>query len=341
VKIGFRRVMLFSGLALFSAIATYSQQTSASAPEVISVRVNRVNVGVIVTGADGKFVEGLRREDFHLLDNGVEQPVSDFASVDEPADVLLLIEAGPAVYLLEGGHLHAAYALLAGLSAGDQVAVVKYAEGPEAICGFSADKQVAAGALDHLNFNLGFGALNLSESVATVLDWLDKTPGKKTIVLLSTGVDTSAPAASVELLQRLRVGDARVLAVSLAGEMRTPAASKKKSTPSKAALLTAQQFAEADEELRGLAVATGGRAYFPTNEKEFDAVYAEIAQIVRHEYSLGFSPAQLDGKVHGIEVRVAANAGDTRGVAAGSDTNGIGWRVDHRQGYLASQGQRP
>jgi Ca-activated chloride channel homolog len=318
------RGLFLVALTILVCPVAFSQENPESPAGAIRVRVNMVSVGVIVTDGEGKFVEGLRQEDFHVLDDGVEQPIRYFA-LDQPSHVLLLIEAGPAVYLLEGGHVHAANALLAGLSAGDQVAVVKYAESPEAICDFNVDKRVATRALEHLNFNLGFGALNLSESLARVLDWVDKTPGKKTVVLLSSGVDTSAPAATAGLLQRLRVGDVRVLAVSLAGEMRAPpVASKKKQTPSAAAILSAEQFAPADEELRGLAAATGGRVYFPVNAKEFDAAYAEIAQIVRHEYSLGFAPAALDGKVHRVEVRVTVD-----------EARGRGLRVDHRQGYVA------
>jgi Ca-activated chloride channel family protein len=315
-----------AALLILTCPLACSQENPESAG-AIRVRVNMVSVGVIVTDGEGRFIEDLQREDFHVLDNGVEQPIRYF-SLDQPSHVLLLIEPGPAVFLLEGGHLRAAYSLLAGLSAGDQVAVVKYAEGPQAICDFSADKQVAAAALEHLNFNLGFGALNLSESMARVLDWLDKTPGKKTVVLLSTGVDTSAPVSTAGLLQRLRVEDVRVLSVSSAGEMRTPATSKKKQVSSPAAILSAEQFAAADEELRQLTDATGGRAYFPVDAKGFAAAYAEIAQIVRHEYSLGFSPSVLDGKEHRIEVRVTMDEARERTL-----------RVDHRQAYLAKPGQ--
>lgn len=333
------------GLLLLTCCAAYSQENPKTQESgTIRVRVSMVDVGAIVTNADGKFVEGLGREDFHVLDDGVEQPIVYF-SLDQPTHVVLLIEAGPAAYLVEGGHLRAAFALLAGLSAGDQVAVVKYAERPEVISNFSADKQVAGAALEHLNFNLGFGALNLSDSIAGVVDWLDKTPGKKTIVVLSSGVDTSAPDAAASLLQRLQVGDVRVLAVSLAGELR-PAAPSKKKALSSAAILSAQQFAAADEVLRQLAAATGGRAYFPTDTKGFVAAYAEIAQIVRHEYSLGFMPKQLDGKVHRLEVRVTtervqADSIQPRAPATDKGHSGNGLRVDHRQGYVARSSEAP
>ncbi len=150
----FPRALLFPAL-LCVIPAARAQETPATQNQGIHFSVDRVNVGVIVTDSRGNFVEGLRREDFHLFDNAVEQPISDFAAIEEPAQVLLLIEAGPAVYLLEGGHLQAAHSLLNGLSSGDRVAVVKYAESPTALLDFTADKQSSFAALEQLRFNLG------------------------------------------------------------------------------------------------------------------------------------------------------------------------------------------
>lgn len=295
----------------------------------IRVSVDRVNVGVIVTDPKGRFLEGLHREDFVVLDNDAPQPLTDFAAVEEPAQVLLLIEAGPAVYLLEGGHLQAAYSLLNGLSAGDRVAVVKYAETPAAIADFTPDKSAAAQALDGLSFNLGFGSLNLSTSVLTVLDWLRSVKGKKTIVLLSTGVDTSPPNEWGALLQQLKTGDVRILAVSLMGELKNPQPNRKKKIPARNSAPASLQFDEADQLLKGIAEATGGRVYFPNNAKEFSAVYAEIAQLVRHEYSVAFAPALRDGKIHSIEVHISP--------AVAANASASNYRVDHRQAYLAPE----
>src|SRR5713101_4075120 len=193
----------------------------------IRIAVDRVNVGVIVTDGRGKFVEGLSREDFHIFDNGIEQPLTNFAAVDEPSQVFLLVEAGPAVYLLESGHLAAASALINGLSPGDRIAVARYADAPETVLNFTTDRGAAFAALDHLRFNLGFGALNLASSLAQTLDWLSPLQGKKTIVLLSTGLDSSPPDRWEQFEEKLKTADVRVLAVSLAGELRGTAAKGK------------------------------------------------------------------------------------------------------------------
>jgi VWFA-related protein len=297
----------------------------------ISTIVDMVGVGVTVTDSNGKFVTHLRNSDFKVSDNGAEQQISYFEA-DRPTDVLVLIEAGPAVFLIEGGHLRAASALIQGLSERDRVAVVRYAEKPEGVSDFSTNKVLAFQAFDHLNFNLGFGALNLSDSLSTLLDWLEKTPSRQTIVLLSSGVDTSSSEAHTKLMQRLRVSGPRILAVSLLGELRTPNKPGKKQTLSQAAVLTAPQFDTADQTLRELAALTGGRAYFPVDSKGFAAAYQEIAEIVGHQYVLGFPPPVHDEKVHALGVQIAVDPADP---PDGIKSYVMPLRVDHRQAYLA------
>lgn len=321
-------VVLFSAMQYVCPLSEAQENSPESNPP-IRVSVDRVNVGAIVTDSRGRFVDGLRREEFHVYDNGIEQPLAGFAAIEEPAQVLLLIEAGPGVYLLENGHVWAANALLDGLSPDDRVAVVKYAEAPEALLDFTADKKAAAAALGELRFNLGFGTLNLSSSISKVLEWLKNVRGKKTIVLLATGLDTSAPKEMAAALQQLKTGDVLLLAVSLSGGLENPQARNKKKTPKKNYTEVAQEFEQAEQLLRQLAESTGGRAYFPRNRDEFNAGYAEIAQLVRHEYSLSFAPPALDGSVHAIEVRVSnPQASGPNGVVAT-------YRVDHRQAYEA------
>jgi Ca-activated chloride channel family protein len=326
-------ILVFASLLLSQRVLSQVLPTSPAPVEVqqsepIRVSVDRVNVGVLVTDPSGKFAEGLQRENFHIFDNGVEQPITDFLNVEEPAQALVLIEAGPAVYLLEGSHLRAAQQFLSGLSPDDRVAVVKYADAPQGLVDFTTNKQSVAAAFDDLGFNLGFGSLNLSASLSKVLDWLTSVRGKKTIVLLSTGVDTSSTRQIQVLLNRLQTSDVRILAVSLTGDLRNPppAATKKKSPSSKAAF-TSQQFAEADMLLRQIAQTTGGQAYFPANSNELPTVFAHIAQIVRHEFSLAFIPPTHDAAIHSLEVRVTIDSGESAGAPA--------YRVDCRRAYLA------
>jgi VWFA-related protein len=120
--------------------------------------------------------------------------------------------------------------------------------------------------------------------------------------------------------QKLEASDVRVLAVSLSGDFHKPPKHRKLSPRERSdRAFVKRGFAAADQSLHQLSEATGGRVYVPKNQKEFDRAYAEIAQLVRHEYSLAFTPPSHDGQLHSITVKV----------------KGFGRHVDHRQAYLA------
>ena len=315
--------MLFAVILMMLDASGDAQETPLKADQAIRVNVARVNVGVVVTDEKGKFVEGLLRESFHVFDNGAEQRITEFAPIEEPGQVLLLVEAGPAAYFLQSANLFAADAMLKGLSEADRVAVARYTDAPLGIQGFTTDKMAAQAALSSIQFNLGFADLNLSNSLGSVLDWLERVPGKKTIVLISTGVDTSPSSASAALQTRLRVGDVRILCVSTSGPLRNG----KQGGKAKVQQMQ-DEFAGADRRLQAIAELTGGRAYFPMNGKAFQETYKQVAEIVRHEYSLAFALPAADGAVHSIDVKV-----DRSGLAGKSAA--VGYRVDHRKGYQA------
>jgi len=331
-----RRSLSIPFTLLFGGWALLAQSPPAPQTPSIRVSVERVNVGVTVTDSRGQFLAGLQRADFLLFDNGAEQPLTDFLSIDEPAQVLLLVEAGPAVYLLQEGHLQAVKVLLDGLAPADRVAIARYDQNAEPILNFIPDKQVAAGALDQLRFNIGFGQLNLATSLSTTLDWLAGVPGKKSVVLLSTGVDTSPPGKLTSLLERLKTTDVHVLPVSLSGNLsdlaNSPARNSRKVSPvDPKRQAAAEGIARASDELNTIAAANGSRAYFPQTTKEFAEVFSQISQFIRHEYSLGFSPPAHDGKVHSIQVRLASAQAQT----SLSPSTAQELRVDHRKAYLA------
>jgi VWFA-related protein len=311
----------FLTVLLFLLFIETLAQAQSQQPPPIRVNVNRVNVGVTVTNPAGHFVEGLHREDFQIFDNDVEQPITDFLSIEEPAQVLLLIESGPAVLLLNKNHLLAADALLTTLAPNDRVAIATYSKSPQLLLDFTSNKVEARAALDNINFSNDFADLNLSSSLDTVIDSLAPMTGKKTIVLLSTGFDSSPPEDPQAIQRKLLTSDIRILAISLTGDLRNPAKKQKKLSPqerSKRAVVQ-EGFAEAEQSLRDLSALTGGRVYFPANADEFRRAYAEIAQLVRHEYSIAFAPPTTDAELHQLKVKVKNSS----------------YQVSHRQAYVA------
>jgi Ca-activated chloride channel homolog len=336
----------------FANPADAAQHPDSAPPAPLQIATQLVKLDTSVIDKRGDFVGGLGRDNFRVFDDGVASPILFFAPVEAPAQVLVMIETSPAVYLIHNEHLAAAYALLGGLAADDQVALVTYDQSPRAVLGFTADKSALLGALGGLQYTIGMGDLDFFDSLSDVIDWMRPVPGKRAVVIITTGIDSSPPARWDALAAKLRGEDVVVYCVSLAGALRgepgkkskakkpsaaDPRADRKPDEDSLESLPPAQidaTFARADRALRLLATMTGGRAYFPSSDKDFVGIYHEIASALRHQYVLGIAPAH-DGQFHSITVGVAPGAKETASGPAEVPAAGSDYRIYTRAGYLA------
>jgi len=308
--------------------AVAQQQPASNVQQPLQVTTEMVQIGVSVLGAGGDFVSGLQRKNFRVLDAGNEQPLVFFAPTDAPAQILVMVETSPAVYLIQNQHIAAAYALLDGLAPDDQVGLVTYDQAPRAVLAFTPDKNALQAALGQIQFSVGMGELNFYDSVSTVLDWIAPVSGKKALVLLTTGLDSSSQARWDALEQKLRARDVVIFPVALGGWLRRPPDKKKKATaPPKD---DSQIFANADQALKSLATITGGRAFFPESEKDFAPMYQQIAAALRHQYLLGITP-EHDGQFHPLKVQVLDGNGQPLATGGKKATH----RIFSREGYLA------
>jgi VWFA-related protein len=328
-------------IPLLSPTQCFAQDSIPQAQQPIQAKTELVKIDITILDKNGNFVGGLEQRNFHILDAGIEQPILFFAPVEAPAQVLVMVETSPAVYLIENEHLFAAYALLNGLAPDDQVALVTYDQGPHAILAFTPDKSALAVALGHIQYILGMAQLNFFDSISTVLDWLQPVQGKKALVLLSTGLDSSPPARWDALVEKLRTEDAVIFPVALGGSLRNTHAKKKKppknspkpDSQSSASPLDPENplsFAKADEALLALASKTGGHAYFPESAKDFVPAYREIASALRHQYLLGIAP-EHDGRFHALTIQIIGATGQPASVEVKKEE----YRILTREGYLA------
>jgi VWFA-related protein len=304
------------------------QETQPGAP--LTVATQLVNIVTSVVDGQGNFVGGLTRHNFRILDNGAPQPMVFFTGVDVPARVMVMMETSPAVYLIQNQHLVAAYALLDGLAADDQVALVTYDQSPREILQFTADKSALLSALNGVQYTIGMGDLNFYDSISSALDWLGPPQERRALVILATGLDSSPAPHWDDLVNKLRREDVVIFSVALGGALRpgeSPKKSKKNAPPESAA---DQSFAKADEALRSLATVTGGRTYFPRSETDFVPIYHEIASALRHQYVIGIVPAH-DGQFHTLTVEPL----DGKGQPMNAPQKKPVVRVFAREGYLA------
>jgi len=324
--------------ALCTRSSNAQDQTVPVTPAIRST-AELVKLDVSVLDKHGDYIAGLTAKDFHILDNNSDRVIEYFAPVDAPARVLVIVETSPAVYLIQDQHLAAAYSLLQGLGADDEVALISYDSAPHPLLSFTSQKSELVKALGNLQYMLGSGHLNLFDSISTAIDWLAPVIGKKEIVLLTTGLDSSPPARWDALVAKLRAHDVVIYSVALGGPLRHAPAKKSKQAKKSKSLATDSDsansdsspaenpvsFQKADAALESLASITGGQVYFPSSPADFTRIYREIASALRHQYVLGVAPAH-DGQFHTLTVQASDPSAQ---------------RIFVRQGYLAPPASAP
>jgi len=209
---------------------------------------------------------------------------------------------------------------------------------------FSEDKGTVTQALAALRYNLGAAELRLFEAMSAAVDWLAPIPGKKTLVLLSTGLDTFGGWDA--LAEKLRARDVSIYAVALGGELRDYRGEAESQLPTGT---TSLSFEEATKKLTTMAEMTGGRVWFPRRSEELEGIYHELAAHLRHRYSLGFEPLVRDGRYHRIHVQLVDDKGRVLGpwyddfpdaashpaAKPPAKKDRVRYRLFFRRGYLA------
>ncbi|MGB9335638.1 MAG: VWA domain-containing protein [Candidatus Acidiferrales bacterium] len=347
--------MLAGGVLSLAFAARGRERPPLSNPPQEPIQSVSALVIVEASVADGRgnFLGNIERSQFHVFDDGVEQPLSIFRTIQEPPEVCVLVETSPAVYLIHRQHLEAAYALLDGLPSDAQVALATYDTSARVVLPFTLNKGALLETLNGLQYFLGMGDLNFYDAVNGTLSWLETRHSKQALLVLSTGLDTS-PASQWQALERhIETGYAPIFTVALGGELRDFKGKKTKNEPSakkkkdedepitESAVPSASQgppgtqpdFERATKALRAIAEESGGRAYFPAKPGDFVRIYQEIAAQLRNQYFLAYVPPARDGKAHAIEIRVT----NAQVKVLGSTKANNGLRIYARQSYLAAE----
>src|SRR5438445_2166389 len=96
--------------------------------EVIKIETNIVTLPVSVLDRDGRFISGLQKNDFKIYEDGVEQKVDYFQSVEQPFSVILLLDVSPSTQFQIEDIQNAAITFVNQLRAGDRVMVIAFDE---------------------------------------------------------------------------------------------------------------------------------------------------------------------------------------------------------------------
>ncbi len=300
----------------------------------IQVNVPLVNLDVMAVTKDGHFIPGLKEDNFKVYEDGVQQKISSFGQSQAPITAVLLVEFAATNYSFMYDALNASYYFANSLKPNDWVAVVSYDMKPYILVDFTQDKRSIFGALNQLRIP-GFSETNLFDALYDTLDRLDRIPGRKAIVLVSSGRDTFSKLTLDQMLQKVKATkDVVIFPVSIGFMWREYIESHYGGNPDVSAAM--MDYLQADNQMRTFAKLTGGRAYFPRFEGEMPDIYREIGNSLRNEYTLAYHPtdSKLDGTYRKVKVELVGPDGKPLKVRneKGKDMK---YELVYRDGYTA------
>jgi VWFA-related protein len=306
--------------------------------EVIKVETNLVTMPISVLDREGRFVSGLQQHDFKVFENGVEQKLEYFASVEKPFTVILLIDVSPSTQYKIDEIQDAAIAFVDQLRRDDRVAVISFDEHIHVLAPPTNNRNVLRNAIQQARFGDGTSLYEAVESV--VNQYLKGIEGRKAVVLFTDGVDTTSRRASyqstladVEELDALfytirydtaadmnggyggggggypggrnrrRRGWGDVLGDILSGGNSPNGGNRYP----RGGGSSSQEYETGRKYLQALAQNSGGRSFDAPTISNLDAAFSGIAEELRRQYSLGYYPENVGqaGERRQIRVRVA------------------------------------
>ena len=263
-----------------------------------------VSVDVAVLDDKGHFIPKIPPGNFRILEDGVPQQVSNFGQSEAPMTICMVIEFSARFQAFWswgwGETLQASYGFLETLKPDDNIAVVAYDMRPTILADFSPDKRKAEEALSRLRIP-GFSESNLFDAVTDMADRMSGIEGRKAILLLASGVDTFSKITFDTARRRLQEAGVPIYTISILQSARIMAEANGMMGP-----IGEMDFLQADNEMRTFAKETGGQSFFPRFMAEYPAVFRQIEDSLRNQYSLAYHPTNVarDGKFRRIKVEL-------------------------------------
>ena len=303
------------------------------AGDIIRVSTNLVTIPVSVMDRDGRYVPNLQKEEFRIWEDGVEQEVAFFQSVDKPFSVVLMLDTSPSTQFRLEDIQDAAVSFVNQLRADDRVMVVSFNDNIKILSDFTTDRTRLQRAIQRSKTDDG---TRLYDAVDMVINQqLSRIQGRKAIVLFTDGVDTTSRRASYEsnvmdaqeldaLIYPVQYDTSRdmnvmnypvgrpddvwgqILGGIFGGGRRGGVRRGGGGYPPPPNGTMRGDYELADHYLRELADSTGGRDYQADSLQNMSSAFANVAEELRRQYSIGYYPKRPPQAGQRRQIRVRA-----------------------------------
>jgi len=173
-----------------------TQQTEPSGDvETLKIDTNLVTVPVIASSRTGRYIADLTKEEFKIAEDGIQQEVAFFATVDAPFHVVLLIDTSASTREKLGQIQKAAIEFVHQLKDDDQVKVVSFDDAVRDLNDFTNDKTALRRVIEQTRSGEGTKVYDAVQLSLNQLRWLT---GRKAVVIFTDGVDWHSDSATFD-----------------------------------------------------------------------------------------------------------------------------------------------
>jgi Ca-activated chloride channel homolog len=273
------------------------------------VNVRLVNVFTTVTDSHGAPVPNLTKDDFRLLEDGIPQEIRIFEKESAmPLSIALAIDTSESTRREIAVETSSARKFVnAILRPVDKISLFQISENIDQLTRFTSDMKTIERGIDHLTAGAG---TSLYDAIYLCSDALLDREGRKVLVLITDGGDTTSATNYNNALRRAQQAEAIVYSIII-----VPVAAD------------AGRNIGGEHALIQISKDTGGKYYYAESGEQLDDAFRKISDELRTQYLLAFYPNRRvsDSPFRKIEVELLKK-----------DEDGKQYQVRHRAGYYTA-----
>jgi Ca-activated chloride channel family protein len=269
---------------------------------ILKFNTELVTLNVRVIDRNNRPINNVQQNDFHVLEDGVLQPIESFTREEVPISYGLAVDTSGSLRAQLQSVIDAGKTIINSNKSGDETFLVRFISSDkiETVQDFTPDKDLLMDGLDSLYVEGGQTAIIdavylTAEHVAEYKKGNDNDRRRRALIVITDGEDRSSFYSQEKLFARLREEDVQIYVIGFVNELDKEGGLIRKSPRDKAVNL-----------INKLATETGGRAFFPQSLSELPQIANEIVRDLRTQYVLAYNPTNKtrDGSFRTIKVAV-------------------------------------
>ena len=245
-----------------------------------------VSVPATVLDAQGRLVPNLQQDEFTILDNGKPQQITFFQNETQPFTVVVMLDYSASMTSSLDLLRAAAEQFLIRMLPQDKGQVGAFSDKIELSGAFTNDRDDLISALRDLQYG---NPTRLWDAVDESIEVLKPVEGRKVVLVFTDGDDTYSRAGFGTVLDHAKQNEVMVYSIGL-----------------QSTYFNGQRMvrSQPDRSLKKISEETGGGYFELKKTDELAPTFTRVAQELHSLYTLGFSPATLDGKEHKLDVKM-------------------------------------